>query len=506
MKSYDYYLGGRWAGASERFRVVDPGTGEAFAEVASAGRPEARAAVEQAHAAFAGWRALPAMKRGDCLLAMAEWLRSRQEEIARLITRENGKPLAQSRAETAMSIDHFRWFAEEARRAYGRVVPHQAAGKRHLVLKHPVGVVGAIPPWNFPLVLSARKVAPALAAGCPVILRPSQKTPLCALELARAAEAAGLPAGVLQVLTGPAEPIVTELLDNPLCRKITFTGSTEVGRRLLARSAGADALGSGGGQGQAAAGVGEEQATVGRRPSGSLTRLSLELGGHAAVLVFADADLNQAVEGAIVTKFRNTGQSCIAANRIFVQRPIYERFLEQFVARARSLKVGYGLEEGVEIGPLISREALHKALDHVQNAVAAGARRLSGGRPLEIGGGFYLEPTVLAEVPETALCMREETFAPVAPVCPFDTEAEALAQANASRYGLAAYAFTRDLNRAWRLAEELEAGTIGINDAVPPTSNCPFGGMKDSGLGRELGLEGLEAFLETKHISFGGLQ
>jgi len=498
MKSHDYYLGGRWVGGSERFRVVDPGTGEAFAEVAAAGRPEARAAVEQAHAAFAGWRALPAIKRGDYLLAMADWLRSRQEEIARLITRENGKPLAQSRAETAMSIDHFRWFAEEARRAYGRVVPHQAAGKRHLVLKHPVGVVGAIPPWNFPLVLSARKVAPALAAGCPVILRPSRQTPLCALELARAAEAAGLPAGVLQVLTGPAEPIVTELLDNPLCRKITFTGSTEVGRRLIARSAGADALGAG----QVVAGG---QASGGR-PSASLTRLSLELGGHAPVLIFADADLNQAVEGAVVTKFRNTGQSCIAANRIFVQRPLYERFLDQFVARARSLKVGYGLEEGVEIGPMISREALDRALAHVQNAVAAGARLLCGGRMLEIGGGFYLEPTVLAEVPETAACMREETFAPVAPVCPFDTDEEALTRANASRYGLAAYAFTRDLNRAWRLAEELEAGTIGINDAVPPTSNCPFGGMKDSGLGRELGLEGLDAFLETKHISFGSVQ
>ena len=475
--------------------MVDPGTGEAFAEVAVAGRETARAAVEQAHAAFAGWRALPAMKRGDYLLAMAEWLRGRQEEIARLLTRENGKPLAQSRGETAMSIDHFRWFAEEARRAYGRVVPHQAAGKRHLVLKHPVGVVGAIPPWNFPLVLAARKVAPALAAGCPVILRPSRKTPLCALELARSAEAAGLPAGVLQVLTGPAEPIVAELLENPLCRKITFTGSTEVGRQLLARSAGTEAAAAAGGP---AAGDG--------RASGSLTRLSLELGGHAPVLVFADADLDQAVEGAIITKFRNTGQSCIAANRIFVERPLYERFLERFVARARSLKVGYGLEEGVEIGPVISREALERALAHVRDAVAAGARLLCGGRPLESGGGFYLEPTVLAEVPETAACMREETFAPVAPVCAFDTEEEALARANASRYGLAAYAFTRDLNRAWRLAEGLEAGTIGINDAVPPTSNCPFGGMKDSGLGRELGLEGLDAFLETKHVSFGGLQ
>jgi succinate-semialdehyde dehydrogenase/glutarate-semialdehyde dehydrogenase len=495
MEQRDYYLGGRWAGGGQRFPVVDPGTGEAFAEVAAAGGLEARAAVEQAHAAFAGWRALPALRRGDYLLAMAAWLAARQEEVARLITRENGKPLAQSRGETAMAVDHFRWFAEEGRRAYGRVVPHQAEGKRHLVLRHPVGVVGAIPPWNFPLVLSARKVAPALAAGCPVILRPSLKTPLCALELARAAEAAGLPPGVLQVLTGPAEPIVTELLDNPLCRKISFTGSTEVGRRLLARSAGADAF---------------EAVAAGRQAngggSGSLTRLSLELGGHAPVLVFADADLDQAVEGALVTKFRNTGQSCIAANRIFVQRPLYEPFLERFVARARSLKVGYGLEEGVEIGPLVSRQALDRALAHVRDAVAAGARLVCGGRKLEIGGGFYLEPTVLAEVPQTAVCMREETFAPVAPVCPFQTEEEALAQANAGRYGLAAYAFTRDLNRAWRLAEGLEAGVIGINDAVPSTSNCPFGGLKDSGLGRELGQEGLDAFLEAKYVCFGGVR
>lgn len=483
MDRHDYYLGGRWVGGQERFRVIDPGTGEALAEVAVAGRDEARAAVQHAQAAFGPWRETPAIKRGDYLLAIAEQLRLRQEDIARLITRENGKPLAQSRAEVAMSIDHFRWFAEEGRRAYGRVVPHQAPGKRHLVLKHPVGVVGAIPPWNFPLVLSARKVAPALAAGCPVILRPARQTPLCALELARAAEAAGLPAGVLQVLTGPAEPIVEELLANPLCRKITFTGSTEVGRWLLARSAGRGA---------------DRQV-----PGGSLTRLSLELGGHAPVLVFEDADLEQAVEGAIIAKFRNTGQSCIAANRILVQRPLYGRFLERFVARARALKVGYGLEPGVDIGPLVNREALERALSHIADATAGGAHLACGGKPGEIGGGFYLEPTVLADVPDTAACMREETFAPVAPVSAFDSEEQGIAAANASRYGLAAYAFTRDLNRAWRLAEQLEAGSIGVNDAVPPTSNCPFGGMKDSGLGRELGSEGLDAFLETKHISFG---
>jgi succinate-semialdehyde dehydrogenase/glutarate-semialdehyde dehydrogenase len=480
MEQHRLYLGGEWIDTGRRFEVVDPGTGKAFAEVPAAGREKAREAIETAHRAFGNWRSLHAMRRGDYLLSVASLLGQRTDQVARLITRENGKPLAQSRGEVSVAVDHLRWFAEEARRAYGRVIPPQAEGKRHLVLKHPVGVVGAIPPWNFPLVLAVRKAAPALAAGCPVILKPSRQTPLSALELARCVEEAGLPAGVFQVICGPAEEIVGEFMDNPLCRKVSFTGSTEVGKKLVAASA------------------------------RTVTNLSLELGGHAPVIVFADADLELAVEGAMVTKFRNTGQSCIAANRILVQKPVYERFLERFVEEARALKVGYGLEEGVDIGALINRQGLDTALAHIEDALTGGARLLCGGKPVKPGGtgagGVYLEPTVLADVPAGAVCMREETFAPVAPVYAFEHEEEAIEQANATRYGLAAYAYTRDLNRAWRLAEGLEAGSVAINDAVPSTSNAPFGGMKESGLGRELGSEGLEAFLETKHISFGAVQ
>jgi succinate-semialdehyde dehydrogenase/glutarate-semialdehyde dehydrogenase len=479
MEKYSLFLGGRWVDGAQKFDVIDPGTGQAFARVPAAGREQARRVIADAHAAFDGWRSQTGIARGDYLLAVARILRERKERIARTITKENGKPLAQSMGEVEVSVDHLRWFAEEARRAYGRVIPHQAEGKRHLVLKHPVGVVGAVPPWNFPLVLAVRKAAPALAAGCPVIVKPSRHTPLSVLELARCVEEAGMPAGVFQVICGPAEEIVGEFMDNALCRKVSFTGSTEVGKKLLEASA------------------------------RTVTRLSLELGGHAPVLVFADAELELAVEGAIITKFRNTGQSCIAANRIYVEKTIYEQFLRRFVDRTKALKVGYGLEEGVDIGAIISREGLDTALAHIENAVAAGARLMCGGRPLAGpgagAGGIFLEPTVLADVPADAACMREETFAPVAPVCSFEREDEALEQANGTRYGLAAYAYTRDLNRAWRLAERLEAGTIAINDAVPSTSNAPFGGMKESGLGRELGSEGLEAFLETKHISFGSV-
>lgn len=486
MEAKKLYIDGDWLETGSTFTVVDPGNGQVLANVASAGRAEARRAVDSAEKAFPGWQRLTGMARGDYLLRVAASLERRMEEIAVTITRENGKPLPQARGEVRVAVDHLRWFAEEARRGYGRVVPNQADGKRHLVIKQPVGVVALISPWNFPLVLSVRKAAPALAAGCPAILRPARQTPLCAVQLAECMEEAGLPKGVFQMLTGPAEPIVEEFMENPAVRKISFTGSTEVGKKLIEQSA------------------------------KTVTNLSMELGGHAPVLVFADADLDLAVEGALVTKFRNTGQSCIASNRIYVERSIYEKFLEKFAARARELKVGYGLEEGVDVGPVVNEEGLKTALAHIENAVAAGGRVLCGGKALESpsreaaaasgAGGYYLEPTVIADVSDDAACMREETFAPVAPVIAFDTEEEALRKANNSRYGLAAYAYTSDLNRSWRLAEGLEAGTIGINDAVPSTSNCPFGGVKESGMGRELGIEGMEAFLETKHISYGGVE
>ncbi len=428
MKTYPIYLNGELTITEKVFLVNNPATGEAFARMSSVDRAGVAQALKDAQAAFDPWRQLPGKGRGDLLHQVANELQRRREEIARLITLENGKPLTQSQGEVAMSVDHLHWFAEEARRAYGRIVPPQAQGKRHLVVKMPVGVVGAISPWNFPLVLAVRKMAPALAAGCPVILKPSSHTPLCASALAECVDSVKLPAAVFQLVAGPAEEIAKEFLDNPLCRKISFTGSTEVGRKLI------------------------EGAAKQIKP------LSLELGGHAPVLVFEDADLAAAVEGIILAKFRNSGQSCIAANRIYVQRSIY--------------------------------------------ALRGGARLLCGGKRVERSGCFF-EPTILADVPKGSLCMFEETFAPVAPVAAFDTEAEAIEQANHSSFGLSAYAFTRDVGRMFRLSELLEAGMIGINDGLPTTSQAPFGGVKQSGWGRELGMEGMEAFLETKHVSIG---
>ncbi len=474
MERHKIYACGCWIDSEKRIAVVNPATNEPFAEVATIDRAGVKNALETARKALAGWSALTGKERGKYLSAVADELAARSDAVARIITMENGKPLAQGMAEVNMTIDHFRWFAEEARRGYGRVVPHQADGKRNIVIRQPVGVVGAISPWNFPLVLAARKVAPALAAGCVVLLKPASQTPVCAVELAKCMEAADVPSGVFQILVGNAGEIGDELLKNPICRKISFTGSTEVGKKLI--------------QGAAA----------------TCTRLSLELGGDAPVLIFADADFGLAVEGAMLTKFRNNGQSCIGANRIYVERSIYERFLDAFVERTKRLKVGNGLEEGVDIGALVNEGALAGALRFIDDAVNRGARVLCGGKRWGSRGNF-LEPAVIADVPDTALCARGEIFAPVAAVYPFDSEEEGIARANATEFGLAAYAYTGNLNRAIRLAEKLEAGSIGLNDAVPTTSNCPFGGFKQSGWGRELGSEGLDAFLETKHISIGGL-
>ena len=472
MKTYPLYLNGEFITTTKTMSVENPATGEAFALVSTVSRDRVAQALECAHAAFAGWRQLPGKTRGEFLHKIASELEQRRDEIARTITLENGKPLQQSLGEVAMSADHLRWFAEEAKRGYGRVIPNQVEGKRHLAIKTPIGVVGAISPWNFPLVLSVRKVAPALAAGCPVILKPASHTLLCNVLFAECVDAVKLPRGVFQLVVGKASEIAAEFLENPLCRKITFTGSTEVGQKLIAGAA------------------------------RSVKPLSLELGGLAPVLVFDDADLDKAVDGAMLAKFRNTGQSCIAANRIYVQRGIYDLFVGRFVEKTKELKVGDGLEPGVEIGPLIDEAGVKKALEHVEDAIAKGARLLCGGHRLN-RKGFFIEPTVLADVPETGMCMKEETFAPVAAVTPFATEAEAIERANASPYGLSAYVFTRDLSRAFRLMELLEAGMIGVNDGLPTTSQCPFGGVKQSGWGRELGSEGMDAFLETKHISLG---
>jgi succinate-semialdehyde dehydrogenase/glutarate-semialdehyde dehydrogenase len=470
MKTYPLYLNGEFVQAEPAWDVIDPSKGEAFARISTITRARLAQAIADAHGAFAGWRQLTAKARGEYLRRIAAEVERRRDEIARLISLENGKPLPQSLGEVAMTVDHLQWFAEEGRRAYGRLIPTQAEGKRNLVVKSPIGVVGAISPWNFPLVLGVRKLAPALAAGCPVVLKPARQTPVSSVTFAECVHAAQLPKGVVQVVCGSSSEFGEEFVSNPLCRKVSFTGSTEVGRILI------------------------------RNASNSIKPLSLELGGNGPLLVFEDADLNVAVEGALLAKMRNTGQSCIAANRLLVHRPIYDRFLEAFVAKVKSLKVGEFAEPGVEIGPLIDQTAVRHAHDLVQDALQWKARLLCGGKTID-RKGFFFEPTVLADVPGDASCLQEEIFAPIAPVTVFNTEEEAIQMANGSLHGLSAYAFTRDYSRVFRLAENLEAGMIGINDGLPTTSNAPFGGVKQSGWGRELGSEGLEAFLETKHVS-----
>lgn len=469
------YVGGDWVHTKDQIEIIDPSSGKPFASVSSIHQEHVMTALATAENAFSDWRQISALERGHFLRKVADELLRRRSEIARTITLENGKPLAQSEGEVAMSADHLYWFAEEARRVYGRSVPNQIKGKRHLIVKTPIGVVGAIAPWNFPLVLSVRKVAPAMAAGCPVILKPASQTPLSSIHLAECMQAAGVPAGIFQLVIGDAAMISQAFLSSPICRKVSFTGSTRVGRLLI----------------QGAAEM--------------IKPLCLELGGLAPVLVFDDCDLDVAVRETIIAKFRNTGQSCIAANRIYVQKGIHKEFTERFCTAVARLKTGPGLEAGMDVGPLINEAAVQGALEQVEDAVKKGAKLRAGGKRMGHLSGFFVEPTVLDEVPDAAVCMCEETFAPIAPISTFDTEEEVLERANNSPYGLSAYAMTRDLNRMFRLGEKLEAGTLGINDGAPTVSTSPFGGVKQSGWGRELGIEGLEAFLETKHISIGNL-
>ena len=473
--SFRSYLGGKWIKTEEEVKVVNPATAQPFASVSKVDHAQLKAALTTAEAALPAWRNTTAKDRGILLHKVADELIRRKAEIARIITLENGKPLAQSEGEVAMSEDHLRWFAEEGRRTYGRVIPQQIGSKRNMVVKTPIGVVGAIAPWNFPLVLSVRKVAPAMAAGCPVILKPASQTPLSSVLLAECMEAAGVPAGVFQMAICDPVMFSTELLSNPICRKISFTGSTRVGQALI------------------------------RAAAESVKPLCLELGGLAPVLVFDDCDLDKAVQETIIAKFRNTGQSCIAANRIYVQKPIYKEFVERFVAATAKLKIGSGLEPGMDVGPVVNQSGLDAALEQIKDATSRGGRIVAGGHRLENSPGYFLTPTVIEGVHDSSLCMCEETFAPIAPISSFDTEEEAIRRANNTPYGLSAYAMTRDIGRVFRLSEQLEAGTLGINDGAPTTSNAPFGGVKQSGWGRELGIEGLEAFLETKHVSIGGV-
>lgn len=466
-------IGGAWHGATATYPVDNPATGAVLAEVPDAGTDATGAAIDAAFAAGPAWAATPAGQRADLMRKVAALMLERREHLATIMTLEQGKPLAESRGEIAYAASFFTWFAGEAERVYGQVVPASAANKRILVLRQPVGVVALITPWNFPAAMLTRKLGPALAAGCTAICKPAEQTPLTALALGKLFVEAGFPPGVVNIVTtsDPAAFSDTIFADERV-RKVSFTGSTEVGKMLIERSA----------------------ATV--------KRVSMELGGNAPFIVFDDADLDAAVTGALGSKFRNAGQTCICANRIFVQNGIYERFASAFASKVQALKVGNGLAEGVEIGPLIDRNAVDKVQRHLADARSAGAEVLTGGAPYGDGGLFWT-PTVLANASADMLVAREETFGPVAPLIPFSSEEEVLRTANNTPFGLAAYFYTRDISRVWRVAEGLEYGIIGVNDALPSTAQAPFGGFKQSGLGREGGTVGMDEYLEVKYLSLG---
>ena len=467
------FIDGKWVAADDasRLAVRNPANGEIIAEVANCGAAETTRAIAAADAAWPAWRTLTAKQRAQLLRRWFDLILQNTEDLAQLITAEGGKPLAEARGEVAYGASFVEWFAEEGKRAYGETIPATVADKRLVVIKQPIGVCAAITPWNFPLAMITRKVAPALAAGCTVVIKPAEQTPLTALALAVLAEEAGLPPGVFNVITGDPVAIGGQLTASPIVRKLSFTGSTEVGRLLMAQCA----------------------ATV--------KKVSFELGGNAPFIVFDDADLNAAVDGALIAKYRNAGQTCVCANRFLIQSGIYDAFAERFAARVRDMKVGPGTEDGVLQGPLIDAAALAKVESHVADAVALGARLLCGGSRHDQGGNFF-QPTVLADVTPAMRVAREETFGPVAPLFRFETEAEAVAMANDTEFGLAAYFYTRSLARSWRVGEALEYGMVGVNTGLISNEVAPFGGIKQSGIGREGSKYGIDDYLEIKYLCF----
>jgi len=472
------YIDGAWAdGSAGRFDVRNPADGGKLAEVANCSRRDTERAIAAADRAWPAWRARTAKERAAILRRWNDLMLANADDLAKLMTAEQGKPMAESKGEIAYGASFVEWFAEEGKRVYGETIPTHAADKRLFVLKEPVGVCGAITPWNFPNAMITRKVAPALAAGCTVVVKPAEQTPLSALALAELAQRAGMPAGVLNVL--PSDSIHSievgkVLCDSPVVRKLSFTGSTAVGRILMQQCA------------------------------PTLKKLSFELGGNAPFIVFDDADLDAAIEGALASKYRNTGQTCVCTNRFYAQDGIYDEFVTRLASRAHQLKVGSGFEQGVQQGPLIDEQALAKVEAHVADAVQKGARVLTGGHRHALGG-TYFEPTVIADVSDQMLLARDETFGPVAPVFRFSTEAEAIEAANRVEYGLAAYFYSRDLTRTLRVAERLEYGMVGINTGIISTEVAPFGGVKQSGFGREGSHHGIDEFLVVKYLCVGGM-
>ena len=470
------YIDGAWvtAGSGATISVDDPATGQAVGVVPGCGAAETRQAIDAASRAFPAWRRTTARERAAVMRRWFDLMMANQEDLARLMTTEQGKPLGESRGEVAYAAGFLEWFGEEAKRVYGDTIPGQQADKRLVVIKQPIGVVACITPWNFPLAMITRKAGPAIAAGCTVVLKPASQTPFSALALAELGERAGLPKGVFNVITGPAVEIGGELTSNPKIRKLSFTGSTATGKLLMAQCA------------------------------GTVKKISLELGGNAPFIVFDDADLEAAVEGAIASKYRNTGQTCVCANRIYVQDGVYDAFAAKLAEAVTILKPAPGFEAGATQGPLIDDRAVQKVEEHIGDALSKGARVVAGGRRHALGGRFF-EPTILADVTASMLVAHEETFGPVAPLFRFRTEAEAIALANDTPFGLAAYFYGRDVGRVWRVAEALESGMVGINTGIMSTEVAPFGGVKESGLGREGSKYGIEEFLEIKYLCFGGI-
>jgi succinate-semialdehyde dehydrogenase / glutarate-semialdehyde dehydrogenase len=469
-------IDGKWvqADSGKTLTVKNPATGEAVGEVPAMGAAETRRAIDAAARAYPGWRARLAKERGAILRKLSDLMLANADDLAVIMTAEQGKPLSESKGEIAYAASFIDWFAEEGKRVYGDTIPQNAKGRRILVQKEPIGVFAAITPWNFPSAMITRKAGPGWAAGCTGVIRPASQTPFSALALAVLAERAGMPAGVCNIITGPSAEMGAELTANPIVRKLSFTGSTEVGAKLLAQCA------------------------------PTIKKTSMELGGNAPFIVFDDADLDAAVVGAMGSKYRNTGQTCVCANRILVQEGVYEAFAAKFKAAIEAMKVGNGMEPGVSQGPLINEAAVAKVEEHVADALKRGAKVLTGGKRHKLGGTFF-EPTLLAEVPHEALMFREETFGPVAPLFRFKTEAEAIALANDTEFGLAAYFYSRDVGRCFRVAEALEYGLIGINEGIISTAEAPFGGMKASGLGREGSKYGIEEYLEIKYLALGGI-